>query len=435
MGDTLRSQTISTKLQRIAEQARAYPETAFTTLVHLIDEAYLREAFDRLNRGAAPGVDGVTMKEYAKNLEANLADLYERLRSKQYRATPVKRIWLDKADGRKRPIGITTLEDKIVQRAVVMILEAIYEEEFYDFSYGFRSGRNPHQALHELRERCMGMNGGWVIDVDVQGYFDNIPHGKLIEVVKERVNDGGMIRLIGKWLNAGVMEEGSVSYAEKGTPQGGVISPILSNIYLHHVLDRWFVEEVKPRMKGEAYLIRYADDAVIVCELEEDAKRIMRVLPKRFGRFGLTVHPKKTKLVRFKRPGGGDEGKGNGTFDFLGFTHYWTKSRRGYWVVKRKTIGKRMRRAIKGFWQWCRENMHEPIKEQYKKLSQKLRGYYQYYAIRGNYRALERVYESVRRAWHYWLRRRDRRKALTWEKYEEMLDLFLLPRPRIIHAI
>ena len=231
MEDTPRSQTVSTKLEQIAEQARAYPDTAFTTLIHLIDEEFLREAFYRTKKDAAPGVDRVTATKYAKNLDKNLAKLYERLRKGQYRATPVKRVWLDKDDGGKRPIGVTVLEDKIVQRAVAMLLGAVYEQDFYDFSHGFREGHSPHQALHELRERCMGMNIGWIVDLDVCGCFDNIEKGKLLGVIKQRVNDGGIIRLIGKWLNAGVMEGDILTISEKGTPQGGVISPILANIY------------------------------------------------------------------------------------------------------------------------------------------------------------------------------------------------------------
>ena len=407
----------------------------FTTLVHLIDVDFLREAFHRTRKDASPGIDGVTAQQYAENLEENLQDLHERLRSGRYRAMPVERVWLDKEDGSERPIGKPVLEDKIVQRAVTMLLGAVYEQDFYDFSHGFREGHSPHQSLHELRERCMGMNIGWVVDLDVCGFFDNLDHGQLREVLKQRVNDGGIIRLVGKWLNAGVIEGGTLSYPEKGTPQGGVVSPMLANVFLHHVLDDWFEREVKPRMKGRVFLIRYADDAVVGCELEEEARRIMEVLPKRFGRFGLTLHPKKTKLVRFRKPRKGETGKENSTFDFLGFTHYWAKSRRGYWVIKRKTAKKCIRRAKKSFWQWGRQNRHMPVTEQYKKLCQKLRGYYQYYAIRGNYRMLEGVFLHVERAWRYWLSRRSHRSAISWEKFDKLRTVFPLPKPRIIHAI
>lgn len=436
MGDTPRSQTISTKLQQIAEQARKYPDTAFTTLAHLIDVDFLREAYHRTRKKAAPGIDGVTAQKYAENLEENLNRLNERLRNGQYRAMPVKRVWLDKEDGSRRPIGVPVFEDKIVQRAVTMLLGAVYEQDFYDFSHGYREGHSPHQALHELREQCIGLNVGWIIDIDISGFFDNLEHGQLREVLKQRVNDGGIIRLIGKWLKAGVLEGEVQTCPEKGTPQGSVVSPMLANIFLHYVLDDWFVRQVKTRMKGQVFLIRFADDAIIGCELESDAHRIMRVLPKRFGRFGLTIHPEKTELVRFRKPGKKkDAGKGNSTFDFLGFTHYWAKSRRGYWVIKRKTAKKRIRRARKAYWQWCRQERHTPITEQYEALCQKLRGYYQYYAIRGNYRMLERVLLSVERAWRYWLSRRSDKSAISWQKFDELRLIFPLPRPRIIHSI
>jgi len=407
----------------------------FTTLVHLIDVDFLREAFHRLRKGAAPGIDGVTAKKYAENLEENLSNLHERLVNEKYRATPVKRVWLDEEDGKKRPIGMTVLEDKIVQRAVAMLMGAVYEQDFYDFSYGFREGRSPHDALHELRERCTKMNIGWVIDLDVSGCFDNIEHGKLIDIIEQRINDGGIIRLIGKWLHVGVMEGETLSYPEKGTPQGGVISPLLANIYLHHVLDEWFEREVKPLTRGRVFIVRFADDAVIGCELEYDARRVKEVLPKRFGRYGLAVHPRKTKLVRFRKPRKDDDGRRNGTFDYLGFTHYWAKSRRGYWVIKRKTMEKRWRRAVKAIWKWCRYNRHEPLMVQCEKLCQKLRGHFQYYAIRGNYRMLEKVWWHVRKAWRYWLNRRSRKRRMTWERFVEMEKAYPLPKPRIIHAI
>jgi len=244
------------------------------------------------------------------------------------------------------------------------------------------------------------------------------------------------LRLIGKWLNAGVIEEGNLTYPEAGSPQGGVISPVLSNIFLHHVLDEWFVRDVQPRMKGRCFLIRFADDFVIGCELEGDARRIMSVLPKRFARFRLTIHPEKTRLIAFRKPVRRETaGTGNDTFEFLGFTHYWAKSRLGTWVLKRRTAKKRVRRAKKTLWQWCRTHRHRPLKEQYPQLCQKLQGHYQYYSIRGNYRALESVFAFVRKAWRYWLSRRSRTSSIPWDKFERILEVLPLPRPRIIHQV
>jgi group II intron reverse transcriptase/maturase len=346
----LSSTTVSTKLQQIAEQARRYPSCVFTTLAHHIDVDFLTEAYRRTRKSSAPGIDGVTGHEYAKNLESNLHDLHERLREGRYKAPPFKRVWLKKEDGKKRPIGMPAFEDKIVQRAVVMLLGAIYEQDFYDFSHGFRPGRQPHRALKELRQQCVEMKIGWIVDADVSSFFDNIDRTWLRKCIQVRVNDGSIIRLIGKWLNAGVMDEGIWSHPETGTPQGGVVSPILANIFLHYVLDDWFVKVARPRMKGKCFLIRFADDFVIGCALESDARRIMEVLPKRLGRFGLTIHPEKSKLISFGKPPR-DETRGQGgygTFDFLGFTHYWARSRQGYWVIKRKTAGKRLRRAQRG---------------------------------------------------------------------------------------
>jgi group II intron reverse transcriptase/maturase len=275
-----------------------------------------------------------------------------------------------------------------------------------------------------------------MVDADVSGFFDELRHDLLQEFIKRRVNDGGILRLIGKWLNAGVMEEGNLTYAEKGSPQGGVVSPILANVFLHYVLDEWYEQAVKPRLKGRSFLLRFADDFVIGCELESDARQIMAVLPRRFGKYGLTIHPQKTKLVKFgKPPQNQPSGPKNGTFDFLGFSHYWAKSRRGYWVIKRKTAQKRLRRSIKALWQWCKENRHLPFKEQYRMLCLKLRGHYQYYGIRSNYHQLEAVYQQVLKGWWYWLNRRNRRRDLEWEKFKRILTTFPLPRPRIIHAI
>ena len=432
----MRSPTVSTKLQRIAAQAVDYPEDVVTNLAHLIDEDFLREAYRRTRKDSAQGIDRVTAKEYAEHLDENLRDLHERLRSGRYTAPPVERVWLDKEDGRKRPIGKPTFEDKIVQRAVAMLLGAIYEPDFRDCSYGFRVGRSPHHALTELREQCVGKNINWIIDADLSGFFDSIDHGLLRDVLRQRVNDGSILRLIGKWLNAGVIEEGNLTYPEAGSPQGGGISPVLSNIFLHHVLDEWFVRDVQPRRKGRCFLIRFADDFVIGCELEDDARRLMSVLPKRVARFRLTIHPEKTRLIAFRKPVRRETaGTGNDTFEFLGFTQYWAKSRLGTWVLKRRTAKKRVRRAQKTLWQWCRTHRHRPLKEQYPQLCQKLQGHYQYYSIRGNYRALESVFAFVRKAWRYWLSRRSRTSSIPWDKFERILEVLPLPRPRIIHQV
>jgi group II intron reverse transcriptase/maturase len=407
----------------------------FTTLAHLMDVEMLREAYDRTRKDSSPGVDGVTAKEYGVKLEANLKDLHERLRKQEYYAPPVKRVYIAKDDGSERPIGMSAFEDKVVQRADAMLMGAVYEQDFYDFSYGFRPGRSPHQALTELRNQCARGDIKVVVDADVSGFFDNIPKGQLLEVIKQRINDGGILRLIGKWLNAGVLDGEELFYPEKGTPQGSVISPLLANIYLHEVLDGWFELEVKPRLKGRSFLIRFADDFIIGCELESDAERVMAVLPKRFGRYGLTIHPEKTKLVKIGRPALNEDGKGNGTFDFLGFTHYWARGRKGAWTVKRKTAGKRLRRAGKRVWQWCRKHRHDPIREQWRKLSAKLRGHYQYYGIRCNYESMREYYEHVKRAWRNWLNRRGGKKRVTHRRFDKVLEVFGLPPPRIVHHI
>jgi len=426
--------TVSTKLQWIAETAVREPGRIFTTLAHLIDIDFLKEAFRLTRKDGAPGVDGVTAEEYAENLEENLAHLHERLRTGRYKAPPVKRAWLDKDNGGQRPIGMPGFEDKIAQRAVAMILSAVYEQDFETFSHGFREGHSQHQALLELREKCREIGVAWIVDADVAGFFDNLDHNLLLKIIKKRVNDGAILRLIGKWLKCGVMEGTTLIHPEKGTPQGGVISPVLSNIFLHHVLDRWYVRDVKPRLHAGSFLIRFADDFIIGCEREDEATRVMAALPKRFALFKLTIHPAKTALIRFQRPSPNKE-TDNGTFDFLGFTHFWAKTRQGYWVIKRKTAKKRLRRAMKSLWQWCRDHRHENLMEQYKTLCLKLRGHYQYYGIRSNYKMLEVVMEHVENAWRHWLSRRSRESFIPWDVFDRLRRVFPLPKPRIYHAI
>ena len=437
MGDTPGSPTILTKLQRIAKQAECYPEMVFNNLYHLIDCDLLREAYRRTRKDVAPGVDKVTAKVYAQNLDENLRDLHERLCAHRYVAPPVERVWIDKDGGKKRPIGKPTFEDKIVQRACVMLMSPIYNHDFYDFSHGFREGHSQHKALHELMEWCKKRDINWIVDADVSGFFDNLDHGHLREFIAQRVSDGGIKRLIGKWLNAGVMDGETLTYPDKGTPQGGVISPLLANIFLHHVLDDWFVKDVQPRMRGRCFMVRFADDFIIGFEHEWEARKVMDVLPKRFGRFGLTIHPDKTTLVQFRKPPSQlKKAKFNGTFDFLGFTHYWAKAREGYWVIKRKTMGKRACRFVKAVRQWCRENRHLPLRDQHRALSVKLRGHYQYYGVRHNSMALDKVLYEVRRSWRFWLSRRSHTGKIIWDNFLKTIDVQMpLPRPRIIHNI
>jgi RNA-directed DNA polymerase len=432
----LRSPTVTTKLQRLAEQAQRDPKRVFTNLAHLIDEDFLREAYRRTRKSSAAGIDGVTAKQYAEHLDENLHDLHERLRSGRYQAAPVVRVWIEKEDEGRRPIGKPAFEDKIGQRAVAMLLEAIYEQDFSDSSYGFRPGRSPHDALRDLRRRCLTEGIGWIVDADVSGYFDSINRTHLREVLRRRVNDGSILRLMGKWLRAGVMEAGELHHPETGVVQGGVISPVLANVLLHHVLDEWFEREVQPRLKGRSFLTRFADDWIIGCELEEDAQRLMAVLPKRFARFDLSLHPEKTVMIKFRRPMARmASGDGNGTFDFLGLTHYWARSRRGYWVIKRKTARKRLRRTKKALGRWCRAKRHLPLKDQYRMLCQKLRGHFQYYGIRGNSRKMAEVRHHAEKAWQYWLSRRSHKRAISWEKFQKLKAVFGLPTPKIVHQI
>ena len=298
------STNVSTKQERIAELAKQSPQMAFTSLAYLMDIDWLKEAYRRTRKDGAVGVDGVTADEYEQDLEGNLQRLLDRAKSGTYQAPPVRRVHIPKGGSttETRPIGIPTLEDKVLQRAVVMLLEPIYEQDFLDCSYGFRPGRSAHEALESFRDQLMNCRGGWVLEVDIRKFFDNLDHGHLRTFLQLRVRDGVLLRLIGKWLKAGVMEDGSVSYPDAGSPQGGCVSPLLSNVFLHYVLDLWFEQEVQPRLRGRAFLIRYADDFVIGFRDTSDAQRVMDVVPKRFGKYGLTVHPTKTKLVPFRPP-------------------------------------------------------------------------------------------------------------------------------------
>jgi group II intron reverse transcriptase/maturase len=434
MAGTPGLETISPKLQRIAEQARAMPQAALTTLAHAIDLDLLEEAYRRTRKDGAVGVDGQTAEAYAEHLEANLRALLERAKSGTYRAPPVRRVYIPKAGGLKtRPIGIPTFEDKVLQRAVAMVLEAVYEQDFRDCSYGFRPRRSAHQALQALREGLMDLGGGFVLELDIERFFDALDRPKLREILRQRVRDGVLLRLIGKWLEAGVLEEGRLVRPETGTPQGGVISPLLANVFLDTVLDAWFEDVVRPRLRGRALLVRYADDAVMVFSSEEDARRVWKVLAKRFEKYGLSLHPEKTRLLGFGRPS--PRGPRPETFDFLGFTHYWGRSRRGNSVVLRKTARDRFTRALRTIAQWCRRRRHLPLVEQHRALGWKLRGHYAYYGITGNQPALSRFRYETRRVWRKWLNRRSQRARMSWERFARLLARYPLPPPRVVHSV
>jgi group II intron reverse transcriptase/maturase len=431
---------ISTKQQKIAELARGAPQTVLLTLAHHIDLMWMEEAYRRTRKDGAVGVDGVTAAAYEERLQENLSDLLERFKSGRYRAPPVRRVHIPKAGAKDktRPIGIPTLEDKVLQRAVLMVLEPVYEQDFLDCSYGFRPGRGAHQALEALWKGLMDLGGAWVIDLDIRAFFDSMDRKHLSAFLDQRVRDGVIRRALGKWMQAGVMEEGVISYPERGSPQGGVISPLVSNIYLHEVLDQWFEHEVKPRLRGRAVMVRYADDALLAFAREDDARRVLEVLPKRFERFGLTLHPEKTRLVDFRSPprsGGTGGSQRERSFDLLGFTHYWGRSRTGRWVVQRKTAKARFSRALRQIGDWCRRNRHLPVAEQQRALGRKLRGHDAYYGITGNARALSRLRFEAQRRWRKWLNRRSHATRLDWSAFNRLLKRYPLPPARVVHSV
>lgn len=424
--------SVSTRRQRIAAIAQKYPDSPITTLSHHMDLLWMREAFGQLNRRSAVGVDGESVAAFGEQLDERLPELLEQAKSGSYRAPPVLRKQIPKNGKESRPIGIPTTANKVLERAVTMLLEPIYEQDFIDGSYGFRLNRNTHDALEVIRRSLMEMGGGWVLDVDVQKYFDTIQHNHLRDIVCQRVKDGVILRLINKWLKAGVWENGQIEYNTEGTPQGGVISPMLSNIYLNEVLDQWFVRQVQPRLRGKAKLVRFADDFVILFERKADAERVKDLLPERFGQYGLTIHPEKTQLVDFRRPDRAGKIQPQ-TFDFLGFTHYWGQTLKKGLAVKKKTAGKKFKRAVQAIDDWCKANRHTPVKHQHAKLCQKIRGHYAYYGVTGNSRALGEFLDLVRKSWRKWLNRRNNKNGMPWDRFNAMTrHPYALPPPRIV---
>jgi len=431
MSQTQRWRTICPKLHRVQEKARANPEEQFTSLAHLLTVERLRRAYLRIEGNTAPGVDGVTKEDYGKELGKNLEELHRRLKERKYRAKPVLRRRIEKPGGGERLLGLPSTEDKIVQGAVVEILNSIYEADFYGFSYGYRPGRGAHNALQALQTVLQKGKVNWVVEADISRFFDTIDHKELMAVIRHRVIDPSLLRLIGKWLAAGVVEEDGRRIREKrGTPQGGVISPLLANIFLHEVVDKHVHEWRKRKVRGEIYIVRYADDAVLAFEKESDARELLEELKKRLKEYGLELNQEKTRVIRFGRKWGGP---GSETFDFLGFTHIAGKDRQGRYLVKRKTSRKRMNRSLKAIQQWCKKNRHTPIGWQHKELSRKLTGYYNYYGIRGNFDALSRVRSAVLMEWIHALRKRSQR-ANVGRLFYLLKEIFVLPKPKITHS-
>lgn len=427
-------ESLYTKLNRIAETARKYPAYQFRTIAHLITVEMLERSFRALRWNAAAGVDEVTMREYEKKLKVNLIDLHRRMREGRYQARPLRRVYIPKEDGKQRSLSIPVIEDKIAQKAVVELLSRIYENDFLPCSYGYRRGRSPHDALRAIQKDITLGKVSYVLEADIEDYFGSIVRRQLMEMLQKRVVEKSLLRLIGKWLHVGALEEGRLLVSRSGIHQGSVVSPLLANVYLHEVLDVWMEQMVKPQMRGEVKLYRLADDFIICFEKEEDAKRVQQVLPKRFEKFGLKLHAEKTKLIEFGRRAwvkGQRTRIKPPTFDFLGFTHICGTSRKGKFVVKVKTMRKRLRRGLKTVNEWCRRNRHQVVATQAQRLREILRGHYNYYGRRTNYRSLAQFHRSVIKIWRKWLSRRSLDGRVPWERFNGFLARYQLPRPRI----
>jgi group II intron reverse transcriptase/maturase len=427
---------MSPELQKVAERAQKEPDGRFHSLAHLLDELALYRAYSRQREDAAVGVDGCTKDEYAQGLGERLRSLHERLRTKRYRHQPIRRVHIPKGPGKTRPLGISAFEDKIVQEALREVLEAVYEQDFLDCSYGFRPRRSAHDAIRALHRAQTQGELNCVLEADIQSFFDSIDRKALLELLRERVADGSLWRLVSKCLHVGVLDGEEYTTPDVGTAQGSILSPLLGNIYLHYVLDRWFHREVRPRLRGRACLVRYADDFVIGFQYREDAERVLAVLHRRMQRYGLTLHPDKTRLLDFRRPPAAQQrGRGPGTFDFLGFTLYWRRSRRGRWYMACKTRRARLRRAIQAVYAWCRRQRHQEVVDQHAGLRSRLQGHFNCFGVNGNLRSLTCLLYHAHRAWHKWLNRRSQRARLTWERFLELLQTYPLPRPRVVVPI
>ena len=425
---------MSAGLERIAEKAKAAPHERFTALAHHLTEGMLKETVGRMNRHGAPGVDRISMEEYAKNLDSHVADLVERMKRRAYDAPYVRRTYIPKAGNpeKLRPLGIPTVEDRLLQAAVARILGAIYEPIFLDCSYGFRPGRKAHDALREIRTAVVSGRAQYVLEADIRGYFDHIDHNWLLRMLELKVGDPWILRLIRKWLKAGVLDKGTVTHPEEGTPQGGPLSPLLANIYLHYILDLWFQKVARPRLRHGAKVVRFADDFLLLFEDERDAKNIAEVLPKRLAKFGLEAASEKTRLVPFGTSAWRQDCGTPGTFDFLGFSHHLGTTRRGAMVVVRVPAQKGVHRFLMAIKAWLRANMHMAPVLQQAVLAAKLRGFYQYFGLHHCTRRLNAVREQTRLYWRNALGRRSQRARRSFAVLDGKA-WFNLPRPRLVH--
>ncbi|HDM78057.1 MAG TPA: group II intron reverse transcriptase/maturase [Deltaproteobacteria bacterium] len=426
------------KLALISGHARRDPDFQFTSLAHLLNVEYLRDCYNSLNRNKAVGIDDVTKEEYGKHLEENLEQLVSRLKRKKYKPLPARRVYIPKGEKERRPLGISALENKIVERGITWILESIYEQDFLNCSYGFRPNRNAHQALKQLNDLIMFQPVNHIVEADIKGFFDNVSHEHLVEFLRIRIKDTTLLNLIGKFLKAGYIDDGILVNPDAGTPQGSILSPMLANIFLHYVLDTWFEKTVKSHVAGFCEIVRYADDFVCVVRYANDAKRIERGFQNRFNKYGLEIHPTKSRNIsfgRFERENARKQSRRPNTFDFLGFTHYRDRSRKGNFKVGRKTSRKKYTAKCKAMNRWLKAIRNQvKTKEWWKILIAKLRGHYQYYGVSENYDGITRFYKVVIRIVRKWLNRRSQKRKMSWDKFNKYLEHYPLPKPRIVHS-
>jgi RNA-directed DNA polymerase len=416
-----------TSLRGIANQAKTDKRYRFTNLSQLLTYEYLVENFMLLNKKAATGIDRISHREYAKTITTSITKLIERVKAGKYRARFVRRKYIEKANGKLRPLGIPTIEDKLLQAAVSRILSEIYEQDFIESSYGYRKGRGPREAIRALTDQ-LRKQYSYVVEADIKGFFEHLDHEWLMKMLDLRVGDGTIKRLIRKWLKAGVIaEDGQVFKPVEGTPQGGVISPILANVYLHYVLDLWFEKEIKPRCEGEAYYIRFADDFVALFRYKKDAEIFYNKLAKRLKKFGLELAEDKTRIISFSRFRKYEKT----SFSFLGIEFRWGVSNNGKDVIKRRTDRNRLKRAFVEITQWCRENRHQRIRKQTEVMKSKLQGHYNYYGIAGNHKAIRQFYDGAMRIWYKWLNRRSQHRSHTWQEFKAMIKQYEIPQPKV----